>query len=70
MNHEARTDQLRRIAAAERRDPVDNAFLAFVALTTEQKLAFVAKYDEHARRRDYNRHVKLTATIHNPGVLK
>lgn len=66
MNYEARTDQLRRIRAAERRDPVDNAYYAFLALTDEQKLQFVGKYQEHVRDRDYNPHVKLSATMHNP----
>jgi hypothetical protein len=33
MNREALSDQMRRIRAAEKRDPVENAFYAMVALS-------------------------------------
>ena len=68
MRHDERTNQLRRIRSAEKRDPVENAFFAFVALTDDQKLSFVAQYQKLVGGRDYNRHVKISAVLHDPGV--
>ena len=68
MQHDERTNQIRRIRAAEKRDPVENAFFAFVALTDDQKMSFVAKYQNLVDGRDYNRHVKISAALHDPDV--
>jgi len=68
MRHDERVSQLMRIRNAEKRDPVENALFAFVALTDGQKILFVEKYRKLVDGRDYNSHVKITALLHDPSI--
>jgi hypothetical protein len=55
------SDNLRRLSVAEARDPIDNAFWAFAALSDDGKAEMARRFNDneakraHPRRLDFNR---------------
>lgn len=50
---------LRRMALAEARDPVENAFLAFMALPDDGRAAMVAMFNSHQEKRQQSARLVL-----------
>ena len=57
------TDNVRRMRAAELRDPVENALFAFMSLSASDKLAMVSKFNDIEQGRAHPDQLSYTPAV-------